>query len=83
MPTGAVFTRQDWDSICAACREADAWLLYDSAMERILFDGLDSLHPAAFPGMAQRTITVGCGLQGIPDDRLAGRLDRCPAGHYR
>ena len=59
MPTGAVFTRQDWDSICAACREADAWLLYDSAMERILFDGLDSLHPAAFPGMAQRTITVG------------------------
>ena len=49
MPTGAVFTRQDWDSICAACREADAWLLYDSAMERILFDGLDSLHPAAFP----------------------------------
>ena len=59
MPTGAVFTRQDWDSICAACREADAWLLYDSAMERILFDGLDSLHPASFSGMAQRTITVG------------------------
>ena len=59
MPTGAVFTRQDWDSICAACQEADAWLLYDSAMERILFDGLDSLHPAAFPGMVQRTITVG------------------------
>ena len=59
MPTGAVFTRQDWDSICAACQDADAWLLYDSAMERILFDGLDSLHPASFPGMAQRTITVG------------------------
>lgn len=59
MPTGAVFTRQDWESICSTCREADAWLLYDSAMERILFDGLDSLHPAAFPGMAQRTITVG------------------------
>ena len=59
MPTGAVFTRQDWDSICATCRAADAWLLYDSAMERILFDGLDSLHPAALPGMAQRTITVG------------------------
>ena len=59
MPTGAVFTRRDWESICSTCREADAWLLYDSAMERILFDGLDSLHPAAFPGMAQRTITVG------------------------
>ena len=59
MPTGAVFTRQDWDSICVACRDADAWLLYDSAMERILFDGLDAMHPASFPGMAQRTITVG------------------------
>ena len=59
MPTGAVFTRQDWDSICAACQEVDAWLLYDSAMERILFDGLDSIHPASLPGMAQRTITVG------------------------
>ncbi len=59
MPTGAVFTGQDWDSICAACQDADAWLLYDSAMERILFDGLDSMHPASFPGMAQRTITVG------------------------
>ncbi len=59
MPTGAIFTRQDWDSICATCREADAWLLYDSAMERILFDGLEYIHPASFPGMAQRTITVG------------------------
>ena len=59
MPTGAVFTRQDWDSICAACQDADAWLLYDSAMERILFDGLDPMHPATLPGMAQRTITVG------------------------
>lgn len=59
MPTGAIFTRQDWDSICVACQDADAWLLYDSAMERILFDGLDSMHPASFPGMARRTITVG------------------------
>jgi aspartate/methionine/tyrosine aminotransferase len=59
MPTGAVFTGQDWDSICAACQDADAWLLYDSAMERVLFDGLESMHPASFPGMAQRTITVG------------------------
>ncbi len=59
MPTGAVLTRQDWGRICAVCQDADAWLLYDSAMERILFDGLDYIHPASFPGMAQRTITVG------------------------
>ena len=59
MPTGAVFSRRDWEFICDACCRADAWMLYDSAMERILFDGLEYVHPASFPGMAERTITVG------------------------
>jgi aspartate/methionine/tyrosine aminotransferase len=59
MPTGAVFSHQDWDFICDACCRADAWLLYDSAMERILYDGLEYVHPASFSGMAERTITVG------------------------
>lgn len=59
MPTGAVFDREDWEAITAACREAGAWLLYDSVMERILFDGIEHIHPASFPGMAERTITVG------------------------
>lgn len=59
MPSGAVFTSDDWAAVCAACRDAGAWMIYDSAMERILFDGLASLHPASFPSMADRTITVG------------------------
>jgi N-succinyldiaminopimelate aminotransferase len=59
MPSGAVFSRQDWEAICTACREANAWLLYDSAMERILYDAAPHIHPASFPGMAERTITVG------------------------
>ncbi len=59
MPSGAVFSRDDWGLICDACRRADAWMLYDSAMERILFDGLEHVHPASFPGMAERTITAG------------------------
>ncbi len=59
MPSGAVFSREDWAAICAACRQADAWMLYDSAMERILFDGAEHVHPASFPGMAERTITAG------------------------
>jgi N-succinyldiaminopimelate aminotransferase len=59
MPTGAVLSRQDWEVICAACCRAGAWLLYDSAMERILYDGLEYVHPASFSGMAERTITVG------------------------
>jgi N-succinyldiaminopimelate aminotransferase len=59
MPTGAVLSRRDWEIICATCCHAKAWLLYDSAMERILHDGLEHVHPASFPGMAKRTITVG------------------------
>jgi aspartate/methionine/tyrosine aminotransferase len=59
MPGGGVFTRQDWGAICAACQRANAWMVVDTAMERILFDGLSVIHPASFPGMAERTITVG------------------------
>ncbi len=59
MPSGAVLRRADWTAVCAACRQAEAWMIWDSAMERILFDGLEPLHPASFPGMAERTITVG------------------------
>lgn len=59
MPTGAVFTRSDWEIICATCCRVGARLLYDSAMERILFDGVEHIHPASLPGMAERTITVG------------------------
>ncbi len=59
MPAGAVLTRDDWEFICRLCIQTRAWMLYDSAMERILFDGLDHMHPASFPEMARRTITVG------------------------
>ena len=59
MPSGAVLSRDDWKAVCQACCDADAWMVYDSAMERILFDGLTPTHPASFPGMAERTITVG------------------------
>ena len=59
MPSGAVFSREDWRAICQACIDNDCWMLYDSAMERILFDGAEHIHPASFPGMEERTITVG------------------------
>jgi aspartate/methionine/tyrosine aminotransferase len=58
-PTGAVLTREDWDAIADLCRSTNAWLLYDAAIERIIFDGLPYLHPASLEGMADRTITVG------------------------
>jgi aspartate/methionine/tyrosine aminotransferase len=59
MPTGSVLSRGDWEAICGSCCRVGAWLLYDSAMERILYDRLEYIHPASFPGMAERTITVG------------------------
>jgi N-succinyldiaminopimelate aminotransferase len=59
MPSGAVFERDEWAAICKACVDANAWMVYDSAMERILFDGAPHWHPASFDGMFERTVTVG------------------------
>jgi N-succinyldiaminopimelate aminotransferase len=59
MPTGAVLTRAEWQEIASACRARDLLLIYDAAMERILFDGRTVLHPASLPGMAERTVTIG------------------------
>jgi N-succinyldiaminopimelate aminotransferase len=59
-PTGAVLTRGDWAAIAEFCRYNNAWLLYDAALKRILFDAHPYIHPASLPGMADLTITVGC-----------------------
>lgn len=59
MPSGIVHTRAEWTAITEAAERADAWILHDAAMERILFSDEPVLHPAAFEGMADRVITVG------------------------
>jgi aspartate/methionine/tyrosine aminotransferase len=59
MPSGAVLDRAEWQAVADACRETDAWLLYNAAMERIVYDGRPLIQPASLPGMAERTITVG------------------------
>ncbi len=59
MPSGAVLNREEWQAIATLCREHSFWLLYNAAMERILYDGRPYLHPASLPGMAEYTITVG------------------------
>jgi aspartate/methionine/tyrosine aminotransferase len=59
MPTGAVLTQEEWASVCEACISANAWMIYDAAMERILFGGVAHVHPLHFPGMSDRTVTVG------------------------
>jgi len=59
MPSGHVFNDAEWGAVRDACQHADCWLLYDAAMDRILFDGLPYRHPASFPELAHRTITLG------------------------
>lgn len=59
MPTGAVFDQEEWQALIDFCRRADAWLINDAAMERILYDGRQVIHPASFAGMRERVITIG------------------------
>ena len=59
LPTGCVLEPEEWDAIAAVCRDQDAWLLYCSIYEGIVFDGRPTFHPASLEGMRDRTITMG------------------------
>lgn len=59
MPTGAVFDSGEWQAIVDFCLRADCWLINDAAMERILFDNREVVHPASFSGMQDKVVTVG------------------------
>ena len=59
MPTGAVFDRHEWGALIDFCHRAQCWLINDAAMERILYDGRSVIHPASFPGMREKVVTVG------------------------
>ncbi len=59
MPSGAVFNAEEWAALAQACVRANAWLVHDTAMQRLLFAGAPLIDPAGLPDMAQRTITVG------------------------
>lgn len=59
MPSGHVLTYEEWQAVADVCVKTDCWLLYDAAMERVLYDGRIVIHPALFANMYERTITVG------------------------
>lgn len=59
MPTGGLLGWEHWEALAPAVAAHDCWVVYDAAMERIRFDETDPRHPAAHPGLADRTITVG------------------------
>jgi aspartate/methionine/tyrosine aminotransferase len=59
MPSGATLTDEEWRAVCDTCQAYDLLLIYDAAMESILFDGRAPLHPVRYPGMAERTLVLG------------------------
>ena len=59
MPSGGYLDEDDWRAVCDLCRERDLLLVYDAAMERVLFDGRPLVHPLTQGGMAERTVVVG------------------------
>lgn len=59
MPSGAVLHAEDWQAFAEVCQRHNLWLIYNAAMERILFDQRPFIHPASLAGMEERTITVG------------------------
>jgi len=59
MPSGGVLDADEWAAVAELCECHDLWLVYNAAMERILYDGRPYLHPAGLPGMRERTLTVG------------------------
>jgi aspartate/methionine/tyrosine aminotransferase len=59
MPSGGYLEQDDWRAVCDLCRERDLFLVYDAAMERLLFDGRPLIHPLRMEDMRERTIVVG------------------------
>lgn len=59
MPSGGVLSLADWQAVAELAVAHDLWLIHDTAMQRLLFDGRPLVDPAGLPGMAERTVTVG------------------------
>ena len=57
-PTGVVLTREQLEAIAAVAIERDLWVISDEAYEHLLFDGARHVSLGAFPGMAERTLSV-------------------------
>lgn len=59
LPTGCALTEEEWAAIAEVCREHDAWLIYASWYEGVVFDGLPIFSPASLPDLRDRLIVAG------------------------
>jgi aminotransferase len=58
-PTGAVIPRAAMAKIAALAVERDLLVLFDEIYKAFLFDDAEHVNIAAFPGMRERTVTIG------------------------
>ncbi|MEV5729568.1 pyridoxal phosphate-dependent aminotransferase [Streptomyces pharetrae] len=58
-PTGTVLTRAELAAIAELAVERDLLVVTDEVYEHLVFDGAEHLPLAAFPGMRERTVTIG------------------------
>lgn len=58
-PTGTVLTRAELTAIAELAVERDLLVVTDEVYEHLVFDDAEHLPLAGFPGMRERTITIG------------------------
>ena len=64
MPTGALYTEEELDSIADLARRRDLWVIYVAPTSRLTFDVDRAPNIATWPGMRERTII----LDGVSKD---------------
>lgn len=57
-PTGKVFTRQELETIAAAVRRSNAYVITDEIYQYMVYDGREHVPMVTLPGMRERTITI-------------------------
>jgi N-succinyldiaminopimelate aminotransferase len=58
-PTGTVLTREELRAIAALAVERDLLVVTDEVYEHLVFDDAEHVPLATFPGMRERTVTIG------------------------
>ncbi|MEU6190249.1 pyridoxal phosphate-dependent aminotransferase [Nocardia sp. NPDC047038] len=58
-PTGTVLTREELKAIAELAVARDLLVVTDEVYEHLVFDGAEHVPLAAFPGMRERTVTIG------------------------
>ncbi|OAH09583.1 putative N-succinyldiaminopimelate aminotransferase DapC [Streptomyces jeddahensis] len=58
-PTGTVLTREELSAIAELAVERDLLVVTDEVYEHLVFDDAEHIPLATFPGMRERTVTIG------------------------